>query len=176
MIIQKPVPAFTPGRAFTPDVIVIHVGEGSQQAIYNTFLTEDKSSHYCVSKAGEVWQFVDEKDTAWAQGLVVRPTSEIVKSRKGNPNGYCISIENEGFGSKDFTVLQYVALASLVKDICARWGIPIDREHVIGHREIRADKTCPGIASVDKVVALAKGSASNADRIRALIKEIEKLL
>jgi len=34
--------------------------------------------------------------------------------------------------------------ARLVTEICNRWSIPIDRDHVIGHREIYARKTCPG--------------------------------
>ena len=29
-------------------------------------------------------------------------------------------------------------------EICNRWSIAIDRDHVIGHREIYARKTCPG--------------------------------
>src|SRR5438094_7566 len=32
----------------------------------------------------------------------------------------------------------------LVMEICNRWSIAIDRDHVIGHREIYARKTCPG--------------------------------
>jgi len=31
-----------------------------------------------------------------------------------------------------------------VLEICNRWSIAIDRDHVIGHREIYARKTCPG--------------------------------
>src|SRR5437588_9324594 len=36
------------------------------------------------------------------------------------------------------------ASTRLVMEICNRWSIAIDRDHVIGHREIYARKTCPG--------------------------------
>lgn len=144
-----------------PDMVVIHIGEGSQDVIYQTFLhgnpDDPKSSHYCVSKAGEIWQFVQEADTAWGNGIVVNPKNALVLSRKGiNPNGYSISIEHEGVGTVDFTVAQYQATANLVADICKRWSVPVDRVHIIRHNEIRADKTCPGIANVDTIVTMVK--------------------
>lgn len=158
MIIQKPVSNYLTGRGrFKPQAVVIHVGEGSQNSIYQTFQTEPKSSHYCVSKTGEIWQFVQEADTAWSNGVVLGPTSPLVLSQPGiNPNLYTISIEHEGFGTIDFTPEQYNQTSQLVREICQRWGIPIDRIHVLRHNEIRVDKTCPGIANVDKIVEMAK--------------------
>lgn len=164
MIIQKPVKNFATGRGtFKPDTIVIHIGEGSQQAIYDTFLNGDpndpKSSHYSVAKSGEIWQFVQEKDTAWGNGVVVKPIANQVTSRPGvNPNAYTISIEHEGIGTVDLTEAQYQATSQLVVDICHRWNISIDRVHIIRHNEIRANKTCPGLANVDKIVAMALAS------------------
>lgn len=161
-MLKKPVPNFTKDRAGNkPEVIVIHVGEGSQQVIYDTFLNEQKSSHYCVSATGEVWQFVEETDTAWGNGVVKNPTNQIVLSRPNvNPNLYTISIEHEGFGTSDFTDSQYSSTALLVRGICTRWGIPMDRIHIIRHNEIRVDKTCPGVANVDKLVDMVKSGTS----------------
>ena len=50
----------------------------------------------------------------------------------------------------------YKASAGLIETICRRWAIPCDRDHIIGHREIRADKTCPGLeVDLDKLVDMA---------------------
>lgn len=149
------------GNKVRPDMIVIHVGEGSQEVIYQTFCdtSDPKSSHYVVSKTGEIWQFVEEKDCAYTEGVVDRPISKIVQTRLqkyNSPNEYCIGIEHEGFGTIEFTPAQYLATAELVYQISTRWGILLDRDHIIPHREIRASKTCPGISSVEKIIALAK--------------------
>ncbi|WP_010471205.1 N-acetylmuramoyl-L-alanine amidase, partial [Streptomyces somaliensis] len=46
---------------------------------------------------------------------------------------------------KDFTPAMYAASARLTAGICARYGIPVDREHVIGHVEVEGtDHTDPG--------------------------------
>lgn len=179
-ILQKPVPSFTKGRReFKPEGIVIHIGEGTQEIIYQTFLHEDKSSHYCVSKLGEVWQFVKEEDTAWAQGAVVQPTAKLVTDiHPGiNPNKYLISIEHEGFGGTDFTDAQYQTTAQLVKDISTRWNIPLDSDHVIRHNSIRRDKSCPGKADVDKIISLAQEGVSlgNDELKRQIIELVNKI-
>ena len=46
---------------------------------------------------------------------------------------------------EDYTPEQIAAVKALVEDICARWGIPLDAEHVIGHSLINR-KTDPGPA------------------------------
>jgi len=46
---------------------------------------------------------------------------------------------------EDYTPAQLAALKALVEDICARWGIPLDAEHVIGHSLINK-KADPGPA------------------------------
>ena len=43
-----------------------------------------------------------------------------------------------------YTDAQYEALKTLVSDICERNGIPMDRQHVIGHEEYSSNKTDPG--------------------------------
>lgn len=177
-IVQKPVKNFAAGRSgFKPEGVVIHIGEGSQTSIYNTFLTEEKSSHYCVSYTGEIWQFVQEQDTAWTEGVVVRPTAQLVTTTHlgVNPNNYLIGIEHEGFGTIDFTEAQYTTTAQLVHDICVRWNIPFDRVHILRHNEIDADKTCPGIANVDRIVVMA-ATLSNLQNKDALKQQIINLV
>jgi hypothetical protein len=39
-----------------------------------------------------------------------------------------------------------------VRQIAARGKIPLDRDLLIMHREIRASKTCPGSADIDRLI------------------------
>lgn len=153
---------FAKGRKgpYPIDRIVIHVEEGSEDATRSWFNAEesDVSANYGVAKDGTIEQFVLEEDTAWAQGRVDRPTAKVVLARPdANPNSYCISIEHEGSGKEPLTPAQKASTVALIQDIAKRRNIPIDREHIIGHHEIFAPKTCPGAINVDELVALAKG-------------------
>lgn len=51
----------------------------------------------------------------------------------------------------------YAASAELIAGICARWGIPVDRQHIIRHSDIRADKSCPGHkVDLERLIAMAR--------------------
>jgi N-acetyl-anhydromuramyl-L-alanine amidase AmpD len=91
------------------------------------------SAHYVVGQDGEVVQMVREKDVAY---------------HANSANGDSIGIEHcarspHALGGSDKglppTEVQYAASAALVRDICKRLGLPLDRQHVLGHNE--ADKT-----------------------------------
>ena len=43
--------------------------------------------------------------------------------------------------------------ALLLARICGRWEIPLDREHVVGHRELFAAKRCPGNLDPERLIA-----------------------
>lgn len=46
---------------------------------------------------------------------------------------------------QDFTDAMYAASARLTAGICARYGIPVDRKHILGHVEVPGtDHTDPG--------------------------------
>ena len=73
-----------------------------------------------------------------------------------NPNWYTIGIEHEGRADTIWSDTLYNTSARLIDEICRRWAIPCDRDHIIGHREIRSDKTCPGFnVDLDKLVDMA---------------------
>lgn len=181
MITPKLLPGnFTRGRgAMKPDVIVIHIQEGTMAGT-DTWFRNPKSgvsAHYGVSKDGDIVQWVQDGDQAWHAGTVKNPTAEIVKARPAiNPNRYTIGIENEGKATDDPPVIQLTALGELVRQLCAAHAIPLDRRHIIGHREIRADKTCPGKIDVDQVVAIARmGTPAPKDEvIRQAVAEIKR--
>jgi subtilisin family serine protease/N-acetyl-anhydromuramyl-L-alanine amidase AmpD len=144
---------------YKPEAIVIHIAEGSFRAIGLWFNDRraNVSAHYGISKQGKIDQYVDESQSAWHAGNSVRATWRLIK-RGVNPNLYTIGIEHEGFGNQEWTEAMYQASAALVRDISDRWKIPLDRNHIIGHREIRADKTCPGFkVNLNRLIELAKG-------------------
>ena len=151
----KKVPNFQKAN-ITPLAVCIHIGEGSQDIIYQTFLTEEKSSHYIIGEKG-IWQCVAEKDKAWAQGNVIRPTHSLVLNNPDkNPNEYLLSVENAGYAYQDIPEWQYWQNAELYENICLRYNWPVDRAHILRHREINADKTCPGKIDLDKIVRYAQ--------------------
>ena len=132
-------------RSFGPEAIVVHIMDGSFEAGESVFRdpSTQKSAHYGISKAGVVHQYVDENDTAFHAGIVVNPTWSLLKPGV-NPNFYTCGIEHEGKPDDVWPDEQLAASAALILQIAARWAIPLDSNHVIRHREIRASKTCPG--------------------------------
>lgn len=144
---------FRPGRpaGFQPEAIVIHIGEGSLSSIDQHFNDPGSrvSAHYCVSKTGDIHQYVDEKDTAFHAGNIDRPSWTGLKPGAApgtfiNPNFYTIGIEHEGFADDAWPDAQLATSAALVGEIAGRWKIPLDENHVIRHHQIRFLKSCPG--------------------------------
>lgn len=81
-----------------------------------------------------------------------RPEAIVIHIMEGTLKGTDAWFSNEESGSDAL----YKASAGLIETICRRWAIPCDRDHIIGHREIRADKTCPGLeVDLDKLVDMA---------------------
>src|SRR5439155_689507 len=83
--------------------------------------------------------------------------------RRGDANCSSVGIEFEDAGEPDAaprTADQYAAGAALMREIAERWSIPLDREHVVGHREVDASQTCPGNLDIDRLVEEARVSAA----------------
>jgi N-acetylmuramoyl-L-alanine amidase len=172
MVKWRPSPNFTPGRGgYKPDVIVIHVMEGTLAGTDSWFTSEasNVSAHYGIGINRAVHQYVQETDQAWHAGRVDRPSAAVVKQRSGvNPNRYTIGIEHEGTASSVWPDTMYEDSARLVASIAAKWDIPIDRAHIVGHREIYAAKTCPGAGDVDRIVRMARSFARAPQRVLRL--------
>lgn len=162
-IIHKPVAStnFHKGRAgHKPLAIVIHIMDGTLAGTDAWFNDPHShvSSNYAVGKSGEIHQYVDEADSAAAQGIVNHPSAKIVLNNPGvNPNLFCISIEHEGFSGEVLSDKQKQSSAALIADIAKRNNIPLDSDHVIPHHSIRFSKTCPGSGvKVAELIELAK--------------------
>lgn len=154
-IIQSPSKNYFKGRSgHKPELIVVHCTDGAYPGDLNWLKgggTSQVSSHYLVTPGGEVIQLVKDEDVAWHAGVVVSPSARLLKPGV-NPNLYTIGIETSLRPNARMTEAQECALKELVKLVAERHGIPLDRDHIIGHKEIRASKSCPGTISVDKLV------------------------
>lgn len=142
-------------------MVVLHTTEGSYRSAVRWFLSEASrvSAHYLIGLDGRVAQFVDEADTARHAGRVRNPTAPLIPG--ANPNLYTIGIELEDGGDAAGVVrpdAQYATAGQLLRQVADRWEIPLDRRHVVGHREIFDAKTCPGNLDIDRVIAEASGA------------------
>jgi N-acetyl-anhydromuramyl-L-alanine amidase AmpD len=114
-------------RDYSVDFIVIHDTEGSYGSAIRAFQNPSRhaSAHYVISYRGQITQMVAEKDIAWHAG-------------NWDYNTRSIGIEHEGFAYTPglYTSAEYHASAHLVASICSRWGVPLNRRHVIGHYQV----------------------------------------
>ena len=159
-IIQKKSPNFWIGRkGYKPEAVVVHIMDGTLVGTDSWFAnpTSQVSAHYGIGKNGEVHQYVQENDAAWHAGRVDASVWGLIKPNI-NPNLYTIGIEHEGKPDDIWTEAMKQASATLIREICQRWQIPIDRNHVIGHFEIFSKKpNCPATNKriLDELVTLA---------------------
>lgn len=154
---------------FRPEAIVLHITDGSMRGTISWFKdpASGVSAHYGVSMTGLVYRFVDDDNTAWHAGRVFNPTWTLLKRvdepyprRPVNPNSYTLGIEVEATArDRLFPNVQTAATALVIADLCHRWAIPLDRPHIIGHREIFAAKDCPGHLPIEALIALARKPA-----------------
>ncbi|MEV6832571.1 peptidoglycan recognition family protein [Amycolatopsis sp. NPDC051102] len=109
------------------DHIVIHDTEGYWANVLD--LAQDPtyvSWHYTIRSAdGLIAQHVPTKDVAWHAG-------------NWYVNAKSIGIEHEGFAAKGtwYTEAMYRASAKLVGYLARKYGIPLDRAHIIGHDNV----------------------------------------
>jgi N-acetyl-anhydromuramyl-L-alanine amidase AmpD len=177
--IWKGSPNFWTGRkGYKPEIIVIHIMDGTLSGTDAWFVNpaSQVSAHYGIGKNGEVHQYVKEEDSAWHAGRVDAPSAKLVKSNV-NPNLYTIGIEHEGKADDIWTDAMKQASASLIREICQRWQIPIDRDHIVGHYQIYSKK--PDCPAHDKkilyeLVALADQQQTNPSQVEEGIKKIEE--
>lgn len=123
--------------AYAIDRVIIHVTQETYSDALTIFADPQKkvSAHYVVRSAdGHVAQCVRETDIAWHAG-------------NWGYNTRSVGIEHEGWVDRPeyFTNALYQQSAKLTAAICAKYGIPRDREHIIGHYQVPGtDHTDPG--------------------------------
>jgi hypothetical protein len=130
-----PAPHYTKTSGRKIRYIIIHTIEGSILSAVRWFKNPKSrvSSHYIVGFGGETVQMVRDEDIAWHAGV-----------RLYNVEG--IGIEHEGYAAKNlWTKRQYMASAHIAAWLCRKYGIPVDRRHLLAHSEIAPGrKSDPG--------------------------------
>jgi len=127
-----------PNRMLTPagqrasmkiKYIIIHDTEGSYNSAISTFQNpaSQVSANYVIrSSDGAVTEMVRPQNVSWGAG-------------DWYVNMHAINIENEGFaaqGATWYTKALYSSCAALVRYLAAKYGIPLDRQHILGHEDV----------------------------------------
>ncbi|MER5641825.1 N-acetylmuramoyl-L-alanine amidase [Kitasatospora sp. NPDC002227] len=111
--------------------IVIHDTEGGFDGSIQTFQNPatQASAHYIVrSGDGHVTQLVNDQNIAWHAG-------------NKTINMHSIGIEHEGYAFPGdnatwYSEQLYQSSATLVKYLAAKYNVPLDRQHIIGHDDV----------------------------------------
>lgn len=131
--------------------IVHHAATTSLSGVLSMMATGSRqvSSNYVI-KDGSIIGVVPEEYRAWTSGSAAwdgrAVTVETCNSASGDASGWPISEAS------------YESLAALIADCATRYGFPINRDTVIGHRELYTRygasyaTACPGGIDLDRVV------------------------
>ncbi|MFJ8989064.1 N-acetylmuramoyl-L-alanine amidase [Streptomyces sp. NPDC102279] len=118
-----------PANGIRIDTIVIHDLESTYDAGVKDLAspTKNAATNYVMrSSDGAVTQMVPTKDIAFHAGNY-------------STNMHSLGIEHEGYaanGATWYTEAQYESTAALVTYLAARFDIPLDRQHIIGHDNV----------------------------------------
>lgn len=120
----------------TIDKIVIHITDSGANISSPINWFKDPrakvSAHYVIGQDGTIVQMVAHNDVAW---------------HAGSANGTSIGIEHvANTRGLNPTAVQMCASAALVTWLCDTYGIPTDRQHILGHAEADGRTThtaCP---------------------------------
>ena len=136
---------FSHGRGGQPiQCLCLHITDGDSAlgAIQWWARPEvEASAHYVVDSDGTIFQCVDEKDTAWTNGVINRPdrSNPFIDDwirRNINPNRATVTTEIVGRPGRVIPAVQWRAVVALQADIAARRALPVVRERFIGHYQI----------------------------------------
>ena len=91
--------------------VVLHVAASNSDSLQDFFNrpNTNASSHFYVTKSGEVQQYVDADLIAWTSG---------------DGNSTTVGIETEGLGTGTWTKAQYKSIVNLVAWLCKIYDIP----------------------------------------------------
>lgn len=163
----KQVPAattnYTAGRLGYPiKGIIIHTMVGSIASCDSAFQNPARagSAHYGIPYRGyidgPIHQYVGEGNIAWHCGRYYPDASHPLS----NANTIGIEHADNGAYNSPRPDELYEASAQLVREICARYHIPINRTYIRKHNEVSELATgCPDSLDINRIVAMAAGPA-----------------
>ena len=131
------------------DMIVIHHTGSVRDVDFGAEKIHEM--HINQGWAGIGYHFVIRKD-----GTIERGRPEwAVGSHAYGENSHTIGIHLSGdFNAAEPTEIQIEHCAILVANLCEDYGIPTDRDHIVGHGELDPEVTpkgCPGLNLADKL-------------------------
>ena len=159
-----------------PKVIVLHTPEEPSDnyestPVYFSQPNRSASTHYYADSDGDLYQMVPEAHGAIANGVKGKPypagTDPAISL-----NYQSVNIEIEGYAAtigQTLTARQRTTVLRWIVSCATRYGIPIDRAHVIGHYEVADNRSDPGTLDIDALVREAQALAAPPDGL-ALVK------
>lgn len=136
--------------------VVVHIMAGTLEGSQSWFDNSkaQASSHFGTGKDGELRQWVDTADRAWAQG---------------SGNRTYLSVENEGQGGDSLTGAQITANAKVLAWAHKQYGVPLQLAKAVGDKGLAyhalggaawgGHTSCPGsriVAQLPEIVEEAK--------------------
>lgn len=138
-------------RYYTDAIVIHHTGNPTDDDLS---AEEIHASHLAQGWAGIGYHFIIRKNGTIERG---RPEHAVGSHALGQ-NSHTIGIHVCGnFEIGTPTEIQIERLALLIANLCEDWGIPTDRDHIVGHRELMPT-ACPGanlFAMMDTIVGKA---------------------
>ncbi len=146
---------------FTSAVTISPTDPYNYDTIRQIFVDSQVSAHYLLDRKGAITRLVADDRAAWHAGKGTWAGDEKYTNKM---NKYAIGIEIMNIGSYNdmaqyltraqydalddeligYTDAQYRVLAALVDELCKKYDIPKDREHILGHSEYNPAKSDPG--------------------------------
>lgn len=160
MIIKQTIPSSNYDKSRKPIThIVIHWIVGNLASADATFKNpaRNASAHYGIEDS-TIFQWVNEAHTAYHAGNYAY-------------NQKSIGIEHSAAPDRPASEATYQTSGKLIAEIAKRYSIPLDRAHIVGHKEVSATQ-CPGTMDIDKLISIAKGGV-NVDT-QKIIDELRK--
>lgn len=143
------------------DMVILHHSATTNVNSVLSMMTSGSrtvSANYVLGNDGHIYGVVPEELRAWTSGSSTDGGKGAQFDRRAI-TFECANLSTNGWTISDAT---YESLAKLLADFHNRYGIPLDRDHVVGHRELytkwRASYStaCPGGMDIDRVVNMAR--------------------
>jgi N-acetyl-anhydromuramyl-L-alanine amidase AmpD len=121
------------------DRVIIHTAQGTLNGTVSWFAKAGRSvptaAHYVIGETGEIVQMVPDESKAIHAGSPI----------EANWNDRSIGIEHAGWvdDGKPPSDAMLEASAKVTAVMCRKFGIPVDRKHIIGHVEVPHRPTDP---------------------------------
>lgn len=134
----------------TPNKVILHWIVGTLASADTTFQNplRKASAHYGVED-DKVHQYVQEKDTAWhATNLTVNQESIGIEHSGGD-------LLPDGVTRRKPSEATHQTSAKLVAEICKRYNITIDADHILPHNKFSTTQ-CPGTLDINRIIGIAK--------------------